>query len=77
MRVIQKLELKAGDILVVKEPEVAEALGKLPMALPFKVPIVVSLSGVQKLTRQDLLNLLEQLEQSPEPIVEPAATNPI
>jgi hypothetical protein len=37
---------------------------KLP--IPFVVPLVFAPQGIQSLTRQDLLNLLEQLEESRE-----------
>ena len=61
---IQKLNLQKGDILVCKNWESLKMLGELKIpGIDFQIPLVFAPEGIQKLNRQDLLNLLEQLEQ--------------
>jgi len=49
---------------VVKDLETLRYLSQVKVpGLDGVVPLVYSPQGIQKLTRQDLLNLLEQLEQ--------------
>ena len=78
MSVIEKLSLSRGDIVVCKNIEALELLSsqKVP-GIDFPVPLVFAPEGVQKLNRQDLLNLLEQLETpvvpAPEAIEMPSA----
>ena len=64
IRHIQKLELRHGDVRVVRDPETLHYLSmvKVP-GIDGTIPLVFSPQGIQKLTRTDLLNLLEQLEQ--------------
>lgn len=63
LQTITKLRLEPGDIVVVKYPEQAMALERLGQVVPFKVPLVVCPDGIEKLSRQDMLNILEQLEE--------------
>lgn len=60
---IQKLELKRGDILLVRHPEIVEQLVECG-GVEFSVPIILDPSGVgiSKLTRQQLLDALDQLD---------------
>jgi len=60
---ISKLKLERGDIIVVKHPDTLKALEGLGRVVDFVVPLVYAPIGIDKLSRQDLLNLLEQLEQ--------------
>jgi hypothetical protein len=69
---IEKLRLEPGDIIVVKDAETLHALSGLGKVVNFTVPLVFAPQGIQKLQRQDLLNLLEQLETPP---VEPLLPN--
>ena len=59
---IRKLQLQPGDLLVVSSPETIHYLEALGRVVNFTVPIVFAPTGIQKLNRQDLLNLLEQLD---------------
>jgi hypothetical protein len=61
---IQKLSLAPGDVLLVKEVETIEALARSGVKLDFHVPVVYCPGGIQKLSRQDLLNVLEQLDHA-------------
>lgn len=67
LNVIKKLHLTPGDILLVKDIHTLEALAQLGQAVNFTVPLVFAPQGIETLTRQDLLNLLEQLDQNPAP----------
>lgn len=62
LNVLQKLNLTPGDVLVVKDHETLRFLAEVKLPIPFVVPLVFAPQGLQKLSRQDLLNLLEQLE---------------
>jgi hypothetical protein len=65
---IKKLRLEPGDILVVNHESTLHYLEGLGRVVNFNVPLVfIPQGGVQKLSRQDLLNLLEQLDQSASP----------
>jgi len=57
------LHLEKGDILLIKHPDMIKQLEACSGLVDFKVPIVLCPQGVQILKRQDLLNLLEQLEE--------------
>jgi hypothetical protein len=59
---IQKLRLERGNILLVKSLEIAEHLQQV--RTDFIVPIILDPSGVgiSKLTRQQLLDALDQLD---------------
>lgn len=61
---IQKLELKRGDILLIKNLDVAEQLQHSRVPLGFDVPLILDPSGVgiSKLTKQQLLDALDQLD---------------
>lgn len=61
---ISKLNLQKGDIVVCKDIETLHAIEGLGRVVDFLVPLVYAPQGIQKLGRQDLLNLLEQVEQS-------------
>lgn len=61
---IRKLRLERGDALLVSNYETLRYLSEMPLHLDFVVPLVFAPNGVEKLTRQDLLNLLEQLDQT-------------
>lgn len=61
---ISKLHLTPGDIIVVSHPDTLHYLEGLGKVTNFVVPLVFAPGGIQKLSRQDLLNLLEQLDQS-------------
>lgn len=60
---IRKLELKKGDVLVVEHPDTLKALEGLGRVVDFVVPLVYCPHGIKTLSKQDLLNLLEQIEQ--------------
>ena len=60
---IELMRLRPGDVVVAKDIEVLKAVQDLGLPLAFKVPLVYAPSGVQVLSRADLLNLLEQLEE--------------
>jgi hypothetical protein len=61
---LEKLSLKPGDVLLVKDHETLHFLSHTPPIVNFPVPLVFSPGGMETLNRQDLLNLLEQLEQT-------------
>jgi len=65
---IAKLNLSPGDVLVCRDAETLHYLSHCGLKLDFNVPLVFSPAGVTKLTRSDLLNLLEQLDQASEPM---------
>ena len=71
---VQKLHLEPGDMVLVRDVETARALDELKVPLGFSVPIIFSPMGVQVLKKQDLLNLLEQLEQVDKSVLEPYHT---
>lgn len=50
---------------MVKDPEILNQLQYLKAPINFHVPIIFAPSGLQTLSRQDLLNLLEQIDQAP------------
>lgn len=64
---LQKLNLKPGDIIVCKDLETLQAIEGLGRVVNFMVPLVYAPKGIETLGRQDLLNLLEQIEQIPAP----------
>jgi hypothetical protein len=64
---LQKLKLEPGDILVVNHPDTLHYLEGLGKVCNFIVPLVFAPQGIKSLKRQDLLNLLEQLDQTAEP----------
>jgi uncharacterized protein YfaA (DUF2138 family) len=60
----EKLHVEKGDVLVVRDMETLRYLSQVKVpGLDGIVPLVFAPQGIQKLTREDLLNLLEQLEQ--------------
>jgi hypothetical protein len=59
---VNKLNLQKGDIVVVKDEVCLHSLEALGRVVNFTVPLVFAPQGIQKLCRQDLLNLLEQLD---------------
>lgn len=69
---IEKLRLEPGDVIVVKDPETLHALSGLGRVVNFTVPLVFAPQGIKTLKRQDLLNLLEQIET---PAVQPLLPN--
>lgn len=65
---VQKMHPQKGDVLVVRDVETLEYLSRIKVpGLDSTIPLVFAPSGIQVLNRQDLLNLLEQLEQDPAP----------
>lgn len=60
---LEKLQLQPGDIIVVKHPDTLHYLEGLGKVVNFVVPLVFAPAGIDKLSRADLLNLLEQIEQ--------------
>lgn len=60
---ISKMNLQKGDVLVCRDYQTLDYLAHVQLPLGFTVPLVFSPQGIQKLSRQDLLNLLEQLDQ--------------
>jgi len=62
-------------VLVVKDFETLRFLDMAKLPIKFNVPLVFAPLGIDKLTKQDLLNLLEQLEQAQTPI-QPFADSP-
>jgi hypothetical protein len=60
---VSKLRLEPGDVLVVKHPDTLHYLEGLGKVVNFTVPLVFAPGGIDKLSREDLLNLLEQIEQ--------------
>lgn len=64
LETLTKLRLEPGDLIVVRDSETLNYLSRFPFKLDFNVPLVFSPAGVEKLTRADLLNLLEQLDQA-------------
>lgn len=75
LNVLQKLSLTPGDVLVVKDFETLRFLDMAKLPLKFTVPLVFAPHGIEKLSKQDLLNLLEQLEQAQTPS-QPFADSP-
>lgn len=70
--ILQKLKIEKGDVLVVKDIETLEYLSKVHVpGIEGTVPLVYAPQGVQVLKREDLLNLLEQLEQADKSVLEP------
>ena len=64
---LEKLSLQPGDVLVCRDLETLRFLSEVKMPLNFTVPLVYSPQGLQKLTRSDLMNLIEQIDQSTAP----------
>ena len=64
---ISKLNLQKGDVLICKDHHTLEYLSQVQLPLGFIVPLVFSPQGVEKLNRQDLMNLIEQLDQNEMP----------
>jgi len=60
--VVTKLRLEPGDVIVVRDFEVLQALEHIKLPNPFQVPLIFAPSGIDKLKRADLLNILEQLD---------------
>lgn len=60
---ISKLNLTPGDVLVVEHPDTLKYLEGLGRVVNFTVPLVYAPGGLKRLSKQDLLNLLEQLEE--------------
>lgn len=71
MEGIRKLSLSRGDILLVDRMETLKLISEMPIHLDFKVPLVFAPGGVKQLKREDLLNLLEQLDQQEMPVLMP------
>jgi hypothetical protein len=70
---LSKLSLKTGDVIVVRDEETLRYLSQVKVpGIEGVVPLVFAPQGIQVLSRTDLLNLLEQLEQ---PSFEPLAPN--
>lgn len=64
LNILQKLKIEKGDVLVVKDIETLHYLANVRVpGIEGIVPLVYAPHGVQTLKREDLLNLLEQLEQ--------------
>lgn len=62
---LSKLTIKTGDVLVCKDFETLRYLSTVQVpGISGTTPLVFAPNGVQSLTRQDLLNLLEQLDQA-------------
>ena len=61
---IQKLKLQKGDVVVCKDLETLHAIEGLGRVVDFTVPLVYAPNGIQVLSRKDLLNLLEQVEEA-------------
>jgi len=62
---IQKIHLEKGDIIVCRDETALKMFGEIQVpGVDFPVPLVFAPQGVQILKREDLLNLLEQLEQT-------------
>ena len=68
LNVIQKMRLERGDIVVVKDVITLHALEGLGKVTDFPVPLIFAPQGIQILKKQDLLNILEQLEQDSAPV---------
>lgn len=65
LSVIRTLRLERGDIILVENPHAMEALSNAKVKLAFSVPLVFAPNGgIKTLKREDLLNLLEQLDQA-------------
>ena len=60
---LSKLNLTPGDVLVVEHPDTLKYLEGLGRVVNFTVPLVYAPGGLKRLSKQDLLNLLEQLEE--------------
>lgn len=59
------MQLKPGDVLICESVEAMEALARIKHPeINWNVPLVYCPKGVRTLSRQDLLNLLEQTDQS-------------
>jgi hypothetical protein len=75
---IQKLNLKEADVLLCRDVETLEFLSKVNVpGIVGVIPLVFAPTGILSLKKQDLLNLLEQLEQDVEPIPEASPVAPL
>lgn len=70
---IKHLHLMPGDIILVRDQPTLVALSDMKLNLGFHVPLVFSPQGIEVLKREDILNLLEQLDQTYAPT--PSFTN--
>ena len=70
-RVVERLRLQPGDVIVARDWEVLKALEVVKLPVTFTVPLVYAPQGIQTLTRSDLLNLLEQLDSAETPPTQP------
>lgn len=62
---LRKLHLEPGDCLLVNHPEVLKQLQRMP-AMSFTVPVIFDPEGkgVQKVTRAELLEILERIDEA-------------
>ena len=62
---IRKMELKRGDVLVVDHEDTLHYLDGIGKVVDFTVPLVFipKPRTIESLSRADLLNLLEQIDQ--------------
>lgn len=68
---ITRLRLEKGDVLLVRHAETMDYLSKASINLEFNVPLVFCPGGIETMKRQDLLNILEQLDQSDKSVLPP------
>lgn len=61
---ISKMRIEKGDCLLVKDYETMHWLAHNGPKLDFQVPLVFAPNGIQSLSRQDLMNLVEQLDEA-------------
>ena len=62
---IKKIHLTPGDALIVSNLEVLKQLQRMP-AMDFNVPVIFSAdgSGLEKATREQILECLERIDQA-------------
>jgi hypothetical protein len=60
---IRRLRLREGDIVVVRDPDIARRLSETPIAeLKFPVPVIYTPQSIHRLSREYLLKLLARTE---------------
>lgn len=60
---ISKLRIEKGDCLLVKDQETLMWLSEHGPRLDFQVPLIFAPKGIESLSRQDLMNLVEQIDE--------------
>ena len=62
-KLIQRLRLEPGDILVVRDWEIVSQLVETPISGVPQIPIIYAPNGIEKMKREDLQAILDKQEE--------------